>query len=148
MSGYRTAPEKAIMRKNLLSCLAVFLLSMLLLLQGCAAPSNNLPARWNIAFGEPPSDVVSTRVMLVADNQLHNLYADPVPIMRSGFADKVVEVAIRPVQLDLYAPEALALVVETEGRRQSVIHLGDACDFSCTGEFNKFFAIMRHIKRG
>ena len=148
MKAYRILPAKTCLRKNTLRLIAVSLLGMLLLLQGCAAPSNSLPAKWNIAFGEPPSDVISTRVVLIADNQLHNLYADPVPIMRSGFADKVVEVAIRPVQLDLYAPEALALVTENEGRRQSIIHLGDACDFSCTGEFLKFFAIMRHAKRG
>ena len=87
-------------------------------------------------------------MILIADNQLHNLYADPVPIMRSGLADKVVEVAIRPGQLDLYGPEALALVVENEDSKQSIIHLGDACDFSCKGEFIRFLSIMRLAKQG
>jgi hypothetical protein len=148
MAGKRYLLGIACFRKRGGPLIILLLLGMLLLFQGCSASSNSLPAKWNIAFGEPPSEVISTRVVLIADNQLHNLYADPVPIMRSGLADKVVEVAIRPVQLDLYAPEVLALVTENEGRLQSIIHLGDACDFSCTGEFVRFFAIMRHVKRG
>jgi hypothetical protein len=53
-------------------------------LQGCTTPSNSLPTKWNIAFGEPPIGKISFRVVLIANNQLHNLYADPVPILRSG----------------------------------------------------------------
>lgn len=148
MKDYRAVSAKAWQRNIKIGFLAALMLAVLLLIQGCTASSNSLPAKWNIAFGQPPVDEISTRVVLVADNQLHNLYADPVPILRSGFADKVVEVAIRPGQLDLYAPEVLDLIVEKMGKRHSIIHLGDACDFSCTGEFVRFAAIMRHAGRG
>lgn len=89
----------------------------------------------------------SIDVILLADNQLHHLYGDPV-WLRSGFTDKFVPVAIRPVQLDVYAPDVLRWIIEQYGDKRPVIHLGDALNIACTVEFEEFVAIMDTSERG
>jgi hypothetical protein len=115
---------------------------MLFLLSGWILPPS-LPAGYLFPQQRPPSNVISRRVLLVADNQLHNVYSEPVPILRSGLADRFVRTAIRPVQLDFYGQDFLAWLVQDQGRRTPIVHLGDTCDFSCTGEFHRFWDIMR-----
>lgn len=97
---------------------------------------------------QPPATAISRRVLLVADNQLHNLYGEPVPLLRSAEADKLVQTAIRPVQLDFYGQDFLAWLVEHQGNVLPVVHVGDACDLSCTGEFHRFWTIVRQARQG
>ena len=84
MAYYRMFVPTIRLTQKKLPLIIALLLTTLILFQGCSTPSNSLPAKWNISFGQPPGKDISTRVILIADNQLHNLYADPVPLMRSG----------------------------------------------------------------
>jgi hypothetical protein len=121
------------------------------LFSGCAlfsAPPPPLPSGYLLPAGKPPSQVVSRRVVLVADNQLHNLYGEPVPFLRTELANRLVQPAIRPVQLDFYGQDLLRWVVEDQGQFSPIVHIGDACDLSCTGEFTKFLDIIRLAKQG
>lgn len=126
-----------------------FLVISVVLLSGCSwfsAPPS-LPKGYSIPLNEPTSSYLSRRVILVADNQLHNLYNEPVTLFRTGAADKIVQSAIRPVQLDFYGQDFLKWLLENS-RGEPIVHLGDACDFSCTGEFERFSEIMQRAKGG
>jgi hypothetical protein len=120
-----------------------------MVLSGCSwfSTQPSLPKSYSIPLNEPPSSYLSRRVILVGDNQLHNLYNDPVPLFRTGVADKIVQSAIRPVQLDFYGQDFLRWLVENT-RGEPIVHMGDACDFSCTGEFERFSEIMQKAKGG
>ncbi len=121
------------------------------MLIGCArisAAPPPLPGGYLLPAQQPPSQVVSRRIVLVADNQLHNLYGGPVPFLRSELANRLVQPAIRPVQLDFYGQDLLRWVVEDQGQFSPIVHIGDACDFACTGEFRKFREIMWQAKHG
>jgi hypothetical protein len=126
-----------------------FLVILMVLLSGCSwfSTGPSLPKGYTIPLNEPSSSYLSRRVMLVADNQLHNLYNDPVTLLRTGVADKIVQSAIRPVQLDFYGQDFLKWVVENSSG-EPIVHLGDACDFSCTGEFERFTEIMQGARGG
>jgi hypothetical protein len=128
-----------------------YLIIVVGLCHGCswiAAPPPSLPSGYLLPANKPPSQLVSRRVVLVADNQLHNLYGDPVAFLRTELANRIVQPAIRPVQLDFYGQDLLRWVVEDQGQFSPIIHIGDACDFSCTGEFKRFLDIMRLAKKG
>jgi len=120
------------------------------LLVGCSWFSTfpSLPGGYLIPQTQPRATAISKRIYLVADNQLHNVYNKPVPLLRTEFADKIVQSAIRPVQLDFYGQDFLEWVVESRGKRSPIVHVGDASDFSCTGEFKRFSEIMSKAKMG
>ena len=126
-----------------------FLVISAVLLSGCSwfSKGPSLPKGYTIPLSEPSSTYLSRRVILVADNQLHNLYNEPVALFRTGVADKIVQSSIRPVQLDYYGQDLLKWVLENT-RGEPILHLGDACDFSCTGEFERFSEIMQRAKGG
>ncbi len=111
------------------------------------APSPSLPSAWGIPAQEAGGTGLSEDVVLLADNQLHYLYGDPV-WLRSGFTDRLVPVAIRPVQLDLYAPYVLRWIIENYAGKHPLIHLGDGLDIACTVEFEAFKKIMDRSGRG
>lgn len=123
---------------------------LVVLLGGCSWFSTfpSLPGGYLIPQTQPRSTAISKRIYLVADNQLHNVYNKPVPLLRTEFADKIVQSAIRPVQLDFYGQDFLQWLVENRGKRSPIVHVGDASDFSCTGEFERFSEIMSKAKMG
>ncbi len=123
------------------SCLATLLLTA-----GCQHPAS-LPSTWGIPAYEVDGDLLSIPVILIADNQLHHLYGDPV-WLRSGFTNQFVPVAIRPVQLDFYAPDILKWIIKSYGKNKQVIHLGDALNIACTVEFDQFKKIMSKSGKG
>jgi hypothetical protein len=128
-----------------------YLMLTLGLFSGCAllsAAPPSLPSGYLLPATKPASQVISRRVVLVADNQLHNLYGEPVRFLRTELANRLVQPAIRPVQLDFYGQDLLRWVVEDQGQFSPIIHIGDACDFSCTGEFRQFWDIMRRATKG
>ena len=118
-----------------------FLLLLLVSATRCTSPS--LPADWSILVGQPTGTVLTDSIVLVADNQLHNIYSDPVKLFRTAFTDKLISTSIRPALQDFYGQDVLHYVVSEEFEDRPIVHLGDACDFSCTGEFAKFFSIMK-----
>jgi predicted phosphodiesterase len=96
---------------------------------------------YEIAPSKPRGPSISRTVMLVADNQLNHLYGDPM-WMRSSFVDKIVPVAVRPVQQDLFGQDILRWVMQYYGARWPVIHLGDGTNMACSGELESFIQIM------
>lgn len=132
------------------SCLLAMCSTMLI---ACSAftPPPSLPRTYLISQSDPQeAKTISQPVWLVADNQLHNLYGEPIRLLRTGLADQYVESAIRSVQLDFYGEYLLRWFLERQASTDPVhpvIHLGDACDISCTGEFERFLEIM-HLARG
>lgn len=82
-------------------------------------------------------------VLIISDNQINNLYGNPINALRNGIIDKVIPVAIRPVQQDLFCSDLLQRVVEAYGAHTPVIHLGDAANTPCVCEHDSFFDIMK-----
>jgi predicted phosphodiesterase len=84
-----------------------------------------------------------TRIaLLCADCQFNNNYCKPLP-ERNLSAEAIAGTAIRPPQLDLFAPEVLEWIIEKGSPDKDVIlHLGDATNVATTGEFNRFVATM------
>ncbi len=124
------------------------LLVIALLLTGCPLFSRppSLSDGYLIPSTKPlESEAVSLRACLVGDNQTHNVYNEPV-LFRSEVADKLVQSAIRPVQLGLYGPRLLEWLVDVYLLDTPIIHLGDACDFSCTGEFDRFHSVIKQAQ--
>ena len=111
-----------------------------LLVVGCAG-KDSLSSRYQISPEKPDGESLTKNLILVADNQLNHLYGEPV-WMRSQFITSVVQVSIRPVQQDLFGQGILRWVLETYGRRRPVIHLGDAANMGCVGEFEQFLDVM------
>lgn len=120
----------------------VFLCFLFLLwFVSACTPKLSLSERYEILPEKPQGFSLTKNVILVADNQLNYLYGDPI-WLRSGFTAKLVKVAIRPVQQDLYGQDILRWVLTTYGSRLPVIHLGDAANMACSGEFEAFLEVM------
>jgi len=125
------------------------LLLAVLLAGACVTPEP--PTRFTPAW-EPfvPSGEswISTRkALLISDCQIHNLLSLPLP-ERNLSAEAAAATAIRPPQLDLFSPDVLAWILENgEPDADVVLHLGDALDLACTGEFDRFLATMRHARK-
>jgi hypothetical protein len=111
-----------------------------LLVAGCQKKLS-LSERYEILPEKPDGFALTKNIMLVADNQLNYLYGEPI-WLRSGLTDKFVKVAIRPVQQDLYGQDMLRWALGLYGSRMPVIHLGDAGNMGCRGEFEAFLEIM------
>ena len=101
----------------------------------------SMSSQYEIADEKPDGFALSKNVLLVADNQLNYLYGEPV-WLRSGFTDKLVKVAIRPVQQDLFGQDILKWTLYYYGSQVPVIHLGDGTNMACKGEFESFVEIM------
>jgi len=89
---------------------------------------------------------ISARIFLVSDNQRHELLGGRVDWYRNAASDDLASVAIRPPQLDLFGQDLLTeALMMTDG---FVLHLGDACDLSNTGEFGRFAWDMQDAPDG
>ncbi|MFI5401870.1 MAG: metallophosphoesterase family protein [Planctomycetota bacterium] len=116
---------------------------LLVLLAGCVVPDPHprfTPA-WE-SFDPKQEGLRKTRkALLVADCQLHNLYSKALP-ERNLAIKSVSATSIRPPQLDLFAGDVLAWILAHGGDADVVLHLGDAMDLACTGEFEAFLRVM------
>ncbi len=122
---------------------------LLAFLAGCVVPDPEprfTPA-WE-PFDPSGKDWRTTRnALLVADCQFHNLYSKALP--ERNLAIKAMSAtSIRPPPLDLFSRDVLAWIL-AEGAPQAdvVLHLGDAIDLACTGEFETFLAVMEKAGR-
>src|SRR5690606_9628656 len=114
--------------------------ALALAVSACSGPS--LSSRYRILDEQPATgEPITRRVLLVADNQIHHLYGKPYWI-RTELTDKVVPVAVRPVQLDMFGQDLLRAALEDDGGRTPVVHLGDALDLGCAREFDLFLKTM------
>lgn len=97
---------------------------------------------WEPVDAHGPGWLETIPVLLLADCQIHNLYSQALP-ERNLSAEAVLGTAIRPPQLDLFAPNVLAWVLEYGSpEAELVVHLGDALDLACQGEFETFVKVM------
>jgi hypothetical protein len=122
------------------------IIALLYLINACQVKPD-VPSRFSPAlepFDPAEEGWVTTRpVLLVADCQIHNLYSKPIPD-RNLSIKMFVNTAIRPPQLDMYADEVLGWVLQnTPVETEAVIHLGDAVDLACEGEFRTFLDVMK-----
>ena len=124
---------------------------VLVVIGGCAQQGRWTRADYDLSddrsLHESELEDLSARIYLIADNQRHELLGNGVAIFRNSFSDKYVsEVAIRPPQLDLFGQDLLGeALAMADG---FVLHLGDACDISNTGEFGRFTWDMRGARHG
>jgi hypothetical protein len=118
--------------------------ALLAVLAGCVAPDPHprfTPA-WE-RFDPEKKDLRTTRrALLVADCQLHNLYSKALP-ERNLTIKALTATAIRPPQLDMFSSDVLGWILERDAPDADVVlHLGDALDLACTGEFEAFLGVM------
>jgi|GEM_PF-2107129 len=84
----------------------------------------------------------SKKALIVSDCQLHNLLSLPVP-ERNLSIEAAVTTAIRPPQLDLFSADVLEWVLANAApEAEVVLHLGDALNVACDGEFDAFLRVM------
>jgi len=113
-------------------------------LAGCVrrdlAPSFT-PA-WEAVDTSQPGWLHTRSSLVVSDCQFHNLCSEPVP-ERNLSTEAAIATAIRPPQLDLFAPEVLRWILQNGAPdAELVLHLGDALDLACEGEMEVFLEVM------
>lgn len=87
------------------------------------------------------------KLLLVSDCQLFNLYTDSVP-ERNLSSQTLIPTAIRSPQVNLFSGDVLRWIVAKEDPDiAGVLHLGDAADLACEGEFLEFQDIMTSAGR-
>jgi len=124
-------------------------LLLLLLGAGCVRPEPTprfTPAWEHVDLSGP--DWERTRpALLISDCQIHNLFSQALP-ERNLSAEAMAATAIRPPQLDLFGPDVLAWILANGSPDADVVlHLGDALDLACTGEFETFLGVMAKSPR-
>jgi hypothetical protein len=94
---------------------------------------------------QPPAPAADIAMFIVADSQFHELHGAPF-VGQMAFADALVPVALRPVELDLLSAAPLsraatiyaALAAQRPGgARLWWSHLGDMADLSCADEMDR-----------
>jgi len=117
---------------------------LLVLAAACVRPdpSPRFTPAWE-KFDATGDDWWRSRIaLLCADCQFNNNYCRPLP-ERNLSAEAIAGTAIRPPQLDLFAPEVLEwILLEGSPQKDVILHLGDATNVATTGEFNRFVATM------
>lgn len=89
----------------------------------------------------------SQKVLLISDCQIHNLYSNPLPD-RNLSAKAAVGTAIRSPQLDLFSRDVLGWVTQNGAPdAELILHLGDALDLACEGEWERFVEVMEKAGR-
>lgn len=129
---------------SLLACATVFAA-----VTACVKPdlAHRYTPAWEAFDATEPGWIATRPALLVSDCQMHNLLSLPVPD-RNLSIEAVAATAIRPPQLDLFSGDVLQWILENDADDVDVIiHLGDALDLACTGEFDHFLRVIGHAKR-
>lgn len=84
-------------------------------------------------------------VIFMADTQTQNLLAPP-HFFRNLFIDNLIEVSVRPPELDLFSPDFVKWTLSEYGEGKKVIFLGDALNIACKNEWTKFRSSMEQFK--
>ena len=121
----------------------ILLLSSIISCKSCS----NLIKQQYVAFNNDPyandiqGEISAKNILLVADNQINNLYTNP-DVLRSKLMDKKVRVAVRPPQVDLFSRDMLQWILKNYGKDKYIIHLGDALNIACQSEWDQFVETM------
>jgi len=116
-------------------------LSAALLALGCDPQQIN--PRYQALPRPPVADPVSDDLVVIADTHLHNVLSEPFAL-DSDLVKHVVRVAIRPPQLDLFAPDLLRFARQL-ARGAPLVLLGDSIDLGCAGEWSRFVQTMESV---
>ncbi len=110
---------------------------------GCGGPGPDFPTGYVILRGDVHgSEPIGREALIMADNQEHYLYGEPVWI-RQRVVDQFVTTAIRAPQLDLFGPAVLEEALHyLDPDPPPVIHLGDGMDLACVDEYQRFTRVM------
>lgn len=111
----------------------IFLFFIALILNGCSG--RYLP-NWN----HPRIGVSQDNIVVVADNQFHNLFTDP-SFFANINSDAISKVSIRPPQLNLFSEDIFSYILY-KTHPKYIIHLGDALNVNSTTEWQKFIGII------
>jgi predicted phosphodiesterase len=117
---------------------------LLLLIAGCVQPdpAPRFTPAWEAFDPTEEGWIATSQALLCSDCQFHNLYSRPLP-ERNLSAEAAAATAIRPPQLDLFAPDVLAWILKNDtADKDVVLHLGDATNLATTGEFQRFVETM------
>ena len=90
-------------------------------------------------------------ILIVADNQEHNLFGGYIQSMSALTHSWVTKVAVRPPEVDLWSKYVLRAFLSDAtdaGGAKVVLHLGDASDIACTTEFESFVSSMNRGTAG
>jgi len=115
-----------------------------LLVAGCVRPdpAPRFTPAWEAFDPTEEGWLATSQALLCSDCQFHNLYSRPLP-ERNLSAEAAAATAIRPPQLDLFAPDVLAWILKNDtADKEVVLHLGDATNLATTGEFHRFVETM------
>jgi 3',5'-cyclic AMP phosphodiesterase CpdA len=99
----------------------------------------------------PPAPDADVALFIVSDSQFHEL-AGPRFVGQMEFADALVPVALRPIELDVLSASPLSHAATTyaalaaerpQGARLWWAHLGDMADLSCQNEMDRSNQLLR-----
>lgn len=129
--------------------LRLVLVAVAVVLSGCVVTPDSTPTFLPALEPFDPSEPGwrKTRpALLVADCQLHNPYALPVPD-RNLSIKMLADTAIRPPQLDVFSADILRwILAHGAPDAECIIHLGDAIDLACEGELVEFLEVMANTR--
>lgn len=142
---------------------SIFFLFILILIASCASlqPQKKVSLKdYYIEFEqieqnsiqniyESPPVIKTTQrsipILLIADNQTHDIFGGPAFAYRNKFADEIANCSIRPPHLDLFNYNSIILeevLKKGRGNDRVILHLGDAANLSTTNEFFQFLKKM------
>ena len=117
----------------------------LAMLFGTALSTAAQAAEYRVSRADQSSKEFHASATILSDTQVHNPYGEMVPLMETSPADFATRVAVRPPALDFLSLSLLEHVLKDSADRfpgTPILHLGDAADVSCTGEFRRFVDVM------
>lgn len=105
-----------------------------------------------VARMRPETSAVPMDVLVLSDNQEHNVFAGALRSLSGKAEAAITPVAIRSPQVNLWSRLVLEHFVQDalEGpdAARLVLHLGDAADVACTNEFDTFVTSMQRATDG
>ncbi len=97
------------------------------------------------AISEVRSYPFSVPILVLADNQIHDIFNMYAFFYRTNLADDIAGCAIRPPILDFFNYNGILLSKALENYdkpNRLILHLGDAADMSTANELYNFFELM------
>jgi 3',5'-cyclic AMP phosphodiesterase CpdA len=125
-----------------------FAICMALTLASCASssfrPDTDLTVGINDETAISTDDSAPADVLLISDTHASNPMAPHALLSDGYYADTyVTEVAIRPPHMDQWGSRMVDWVLDQPRSARTIIHLGDAGNIGCVGEFARLGAIMQ-----